>query len=428
MAQTQKLEKKNRVDWVMLIVVALLVGFGLLMVYSASSYEAQIKWDSALYFVKKQAIAVVIGLVGLAAAALIPVDFWKSRVSYIVYILAFGATLMVLSPIGIESNGARRWIDLKVMTLQPAEFLKVGVILVTAALIVRFRKKLGTVLGFILAVLPVLAAAFIVATVTDDLGTAMIIFAMGIIMIFIAAPKRKYVVALVAVIVAAGLVFVFSKSYRLTRIKAWLNLEAYADSDGYQPLQALYAIASGGLTGKGLGKSTQKLGFIPESENDMIFSIICEELGVLGGIGLMVLIIFLLWRMYRIYRSTDDMFSKLVVAGVIGHIGTQTFLNTGVVSSLLPNTGVPLPFISYGGSSIMMLLIEIGLVVSVSRRKSVPAKAAAGTVKAGAGGGTETLSGINGEVHQQTKTGKIKKVKKPRVVREDKRKGVIYYR
>jgi cell division protein FtsW len=169
------------------------------------------------------------------------------------------------------------------------------------------------------------------------------------------------------VFLAGGVSYVLLRSTKRVRVQAWLNLDKYADDIGYQITQALYAIGSGGLLGKGLGKSTQKLGFVPESENDMIFSIICEELGIIGGIILIALVALLLWRMKKIFDSAADLYGKIVVAGVAAHIAIQTFLNIAVVTNLLPNTGVPLPFISYGGTAVIFLLIEIGLVLSVSR-------------------------------------------------------------
>ncbi|MDO4530043.1 MAG: FtsW/RodA/SpoVE family cell cycle protein, partial [Lachnospiraceae bacterium] len=172
------------------------------------------------------------------------------------------------------------------------------------------------------------------------------------------------VVALAAVV---GVILI--KPNKLVRVKAWMHLDQYSDDIGYQITQALYAIGSGGIFGKGLGKSTQKMGFVPESENDMIFSIICEELGIIGGIILILLIVLLIWRMKKIYDKTDDIFGKVMVAGVATHIAMQTFVNIGVVSNLLPNTGVPLPFMSYGGTAILFLLAEIGIVLAVGRVK-----------------------------------------------------------
>jgi len=218
---------------------------------------------------------------------------------------------------------------------------------------------------------------------------------MGIIMIALVCPKKKYIVYTVLLLFVAAVGFILIRPNKRLRILAWLNPEAYADDASFQITQGLYAIGSGGLFGKGLGKSTQKMGFVPESQNDMIFSVICEELGIFGALMLLFLVAILLWRMWKLYHDTEDIFGKLIIAGVMAHIGVQTFVNMGVVSGLLPNTGVPLPFISYGGSSIMMTLLEIGLVLSVGRGKSMR---------------------------------KQPEKKQKSVIREDKSRGVIYYR
>lgn len=384
----------GRIDWLIVLLAIALTVFGLLMVYSASSYNAHIKWGDSAYFLKKQLLATGVGIVAMIIATVIPYDFWRSLWSYAVYAISIILTLLVLSPLGFEANGAYRWLDLKVFTLQPSEVVKVGLILITAAMLFRYKDYLHNVKAYLLVFIPTLIAAGAVGIVTDDLGTAIIIFAMGLIMIALICPEKKFIILTILAVIVLGVIFVLLRPNKRLRIMSWLNLEKYADDEGYQIMQALYAIGSGGLFGKGIGKSTQKMGFVPESENDMIFSVICEELGIFGAVLLLALVALLIWRMWKLYRETDDMFGKLIVAGVMSHIGVQTFINMAVVTSLLPNTGVPLPFISYGGSSIMMTLLEIGLVLSVSRRRKIR--------------GTE-------------------KQKKP-VIREDKSKGVIYYR
>ena len=182
--------------------------------------------------------------------------------------------------------------------------------------------------------------------------------------------KVLSIIITAVLLVGIGVILVVAKPYRMLRVKAWLDLEAYSQDESYQIVQALYAIGSGGLFGKGLGKSTQKMGFVPESQNDMIFSIICEELGIVGALILIVLFVILLWRLLKIYQRTNDLFGRLIIAGVTAHIAVQTILNLAVVTSLVPNTGVPLPFISYGGSAIIMLLGEIGIILCISRTRT----------------------------------------------------------
>ncbi len=367
MTGIQNDKKRNKIDWIMIFIIIILVGFGLLMIYSASSYQGQTEKGSALWYVVNQIKAVAVGAAAMAVVAIIPYNIWNSILSYALFGICTIAILLVLSPLGIEIYGARRWLDLKVTTVQPSEFLKVALILCMAYILYKKKDSLNTVKDFALAMIPTFAAVLMVVVITEDLGTAMIIFGMGVVLAAIAVPEKKYIGGMILLLILFGVIFILLKGNRIVRIKAWLNVEAYANDESYQIMQAFYAIASGGWLGKGLGNGTQKLGYVPESENDMIFSIICEELGVIGGLCLLLLIGMLIWRMWLLYRDTEDMFGKLIVAGVMSHISIQTFVNVGVVSGLLPNTGVPLPFISYGGTSIMMTLIEMGLVVSVAR-------------------------------------------------------------
>ena len=302
----------------------------------------------------------------MAVVALIPHKFFE-KIAILVYLVAVAAMILVKTPLGLEANGAYRWIDLKIVTVQPSEIMKVALVLVLAMLLSRYVNYLGDIKMYLIVMGLCVVAVAMTVFITDDLGTGIIMFAMGFIMIFVASKKIRYLIITLVVFLAGGVSYVLLRSTKRVRVQAWLNLDKYADDIGYQITQALYAIGSGGLLGKGLGKSTQKLGFVPESENDMIFSIICEELGIIGGIILIALVALLLWRMKKIFDSAADLYGKIVVAGVAAHIAIQTFLNIAVVTNLLPNTGVPLPFISYGGTAVIFLLIEIGLVLSVSR-------------------------------------------------------------
>lgn len=357
---------KGSIDWMLVAIVGALLVYGLVMIYSASSYDAQIKFQNPAFYLLNQLKTTGIGLGVMVVIIFIPQTFWK-KISLILFAGAVVAMLLVKTSLGIEFNGAYRWLDFGFTTIQPAEIMKVALILTMAFMLTLLKDSLDNWKAFLIVFAFCLVGVGLTVLITDDLGTGIIIFAMGIIMIFVASKRVRYLIA--SFITCGGFAVAYSllKSTKRVRILAWLNLDKYADDIGYQVTQALYAIGSGGIFGKGLGKSTQKLGFVPESENDMIFSIICEELGIIGGIVLIALVAFLIWRMKKIYDNTNDMFSKIVVAGVAAHISIQTFLNIAVVTNLLPNTGVPLPFISYGGSAVIFLLMEIGLVLNVSR-------------------------------------------------------------
>lgn len=372
--EPQKENKKEKkkfpllygIDWTLVLIVAVLLIFGLIMLYSASSFNAQSEHNDSLYFVRKQLFAIVVGLVLMFVVVIIPHGFWK-KISPFAYGAGCLMMLAILTPLGMESHGAKRWLDFKVITVQPSEILKIALILCTAYLICKYIKTIKNFKTYLKVLIPVAFAAGLVIIVTDDLGTGIIVFVTGMVMILLASPRRIHVLATAVLIIIVGVLFSVLEPYRLDRVRAWLDLESYADDIGYQVIQGLYAIGSGGLVGKGLGKSTQKLGFVPESQNDLIFSIICEELGVIGGIILVLLFVLLIWRFKKIYDASNDMYGKIVVAGVSAHIASQTFINMAVVTSLIPNTGVPLPFISYGGTAMMFLLAEIGLVLSVAR-------------------------------------------------------------
>ena len=218
--------------------------------------------------------------------------------------------------------------------------------------------------------------AVLVWKVTENLSSAIIIFGVAGLMLFVASPdyKRFVVIGLIGIAGAALLVFLIAKAgstegmgFRSARILAWLDPESDPSDKGFQTLQALYAIGSGGLFGKGLGQSMQKLGYLPEEQNDMIFAVICEELGLFGAIAVILIFILLIWRFMVIANNAPDLFGALLVVGVMGHIAIQVILNIAVVTNTIPNTGISLPFISYGGTSVLFLLIEMGLVMSVAR-------------------------------------------------------------
>lgn len=377
MSQNKGRKPKGYVDYTLIFIILLLLGFGLIMVYSTSSYEASVSaklGNDPSYYFKKQAYAMLAGLLAMFLVALIPYHWWE-RFFGMEYAFAVVLILLVLTPLGYSANGARRWLRLGV-SVQPAEIAKLCMILFLASLICRLGNGIRTRKGFFAVLGSPLLACVLVWGITDNLSSAIIIFAIGFVMLFVASPEYKRflgVFAFAAVVIGLLILLIVNTSgssfwgFRGARIRAWLDPEAYASGKGYQTLQSLYAIGSGGFFGKGLGQSTQKLGFIPEAQNDMIFSIICEELGLFGGLCIMFLFVLLLWRLMIIANNAPDLYGGLLVVGVMAHMAVQVILNVGVVTNIIPNTGISLPFISYGGSSVMFLLIELGIVFSVSR-------------------------------------------------------------
>lgn len=377
MARNRVRRLSGYIDYSLIFIIIVLLGFGLVMVYSTSSYEASVSsslQNDAAYYLKKQAFATVFGLIMMVIVSVIPYGFWE-RFATLGYGVAAVLILLVLTPLGYEANGARRWLNLGI-SVQPAEIAKLAMILFLASLVCRMGNSIRSKKGFLVVLAASLPICGLVWFITDNLSSAVIIFAISFIMLFVASPdyKRFWQVLLVAGVLITILVLIVSKAadsgafgFRGARVLAWLHPEEYSSGTGFQTLQALYAIGSGGVFGKGLGQSTQKLGFIPEAQNDMIFSIICEELGLFGGICIIVLFILMLWRLMIIANNAKDQFGGLLVVGVMGHIAVQVILNIAVVTNTIPNTGISLPFISYGGSSVMFLLIELGLVFSVGR-------------------------------------------------------------
>ncbi len=353
-----------------------LLGFGLVMIYSASSYNAFEEFEDTAYYLKKQLVAVIVGLVAMIVAA----NFDYRRLAYLATLGYVGSALLipaVLSPLGGESDGAKRWIRIPGIgfNLQPAEVAKVGMILFLAVLVCKMGKGIRTFKGFCVMVAFPLPIAAEIYLITQNMSSAIIILGISVLMVFVASPdyKKFVIMGLLVVAVAAVVIYLVVSgsdflAFRGNRIRSWLDPESDPTDTGFQTLQGLYAIGSGGIWGKGLGQSMQKLSFLPESQNDMIFSIICEELGLFGAVAVILMFIMLLWRMMVIANNAPDLFGAMLVVGVMGHIAIQAILNIAVVTATIPNTGISLPFISYGGSSVLFLLIEIGIVLSVAKR------------------------------------------------------------
>ena len=352
-------------DYNLLFLIIFLVCFGLVMLYSSSSYlcanSALYGYDAA-YYLKKQLRNVIIGVAVMAFLTWADYRWWK-KFAVLAYIGSLGLCVAVFF-IGTDSHGSTRWIDLGPISFQPSEIAKIGVILFLAMVLEKVAKQLK--LGVNLIKVLCMVAPVIIAVAISNLSTAIILAGITVCMLFVASPKYSHFLAVGLAGVCFVIVFILTAGYRIGRIEAWLDPEAAGDL-GYQTLQGLYAIGSGGFWGKGLGESLQKLGNVPESQNDMIFTIICEELGLFGAVCVILLFMLLIWRMMIIANNAQDLFGALIVVGVMSHIAIQVILNIAVVTNSIPNTGVILPFISYGGTSFVFLLAEMGLVLSVSK-------------------------------------------------------------
>ena len=303
----------------------------------------------------------MLGIVLMLFVAGMDYHIWQ-RLAVFGYLAAVALSVAVML-FGREINGSKRWLALGPFSFQPSEFAKVALILFLADLVTKNVKTIGkmwTLCRIMFWILPIVGLVG-----ASNLSTAIIILGIGVILIFVASPKyAQFAMMGIAGACFMG-IFLALESYRLERLAIWRNPEKY--EKGYQTLQGLYAIGSGGVFGVGIGNSVQKLGFVPEAQNDMIFSIICEELGLAGAGIIVFLFLLLIWRFFLIASGSRDLFGALIATGAMAHMMIQVILNIAVVTNTIPNTGITLPFISYGGTSVMFLLIEMGLVLSVSQ-------------------------------------------------------------
>ena len=353
-------EKKKRMDYTLLVIVFLLVAVGLVILYSTSAYNGDVKFHDSFYYLKKQVFATILGLVMMFWVAGIDYHVWQ-QFAAVCYLAAVGLSIAVML-FGKEYNGSKRWLSLGPFSFQPSEFAKVALIIFLSWIVTKHAKtiaKTGTMFRIVLWMLPIVGLVG-----TSNLSTAIIILGIGVVLVFVASPRYAQFVGMGVLGCAFMGIFLSLESYRLERLAIWRNPENY--EKGYQTLQGLYAIGSGGLFGTGLGNSVQKLGFVPEAQNDMIFSIICEELGLVGAAFIVFLFLILIWRFFLIATHSRDLFGALIASGAMAHMMIQVILNIAVVTNTIPNTGITLPFISYGGTSVVFLLIEMGLVLSVS--------------------------------------------------------------
>ena len=357
------------VDIPFLFLILSLLAVGLVMLYSASYAQSEFDtgYEISTRYLQKQAVCAAIGLIAMWAFSRIPAFFWY-RLAWPLYGISIVLLLSVLV-IGEEVNGAKRWINLACIQFQPSEVAKFTMIVLFARLTRTFgqraRKFRFGVLGFGVALLGILVPL----ALEKHLSAIMLMGMVAVVMMYVAGTHPKWLLAGAGAAVLFVVVYVSFMGYAGDRITAWLHPEADPGDTGYQILQSLYAIGSGGLFGLGLGKSKQKYLYLPFQYNDYIFAIICEELGLFGAVLIMVLFSMTILRGYWIALKASDRFSTVLAAGLVTLIAVQTILNLGVVTNLLPSTGIALPFFSYGGTALAVNLGEMGIVLSISRQR-----------------------------------------------------------
>ena len=362
----------EKVDHLFLVLILLLMAIGLTMLYSAS--YAQSEYDTSYQistrYLQKQAVCAALGLIAMYAASRIPAQFWY-RMAWPLYGISIALLLSVLL-FGESVNGARRWINIAGIQFQPSELAKFTMILLFARLTRQYGRSAKEfrygVLGFGCALLGILVPL----ALEKHLSAIMLMGMVAVVMMFVAGTHPKWLLAGAGAAAVFVIVYITFMGYAGDRVTAWLHPENDPADTGYQILQSLYAIGSGGLFGLGLGKSRQKYLYLPFQYNDYIFAIICEELGLVGALLIVALFAVTILRGYWIALRATDRFSTVLCAGLVTLIAVQTVLNLCVVTNLLPSTGIALPFFSYGGTALAVNLGEMGIVLSISRGRDQP--------------------------------------------------------
>jgi cell division protein FtsW len=367
-------------DFLLLFLTALLVGFGLLMVLSSSSIFALTSFTShgckycngdELYFVKRQALYLVVGISGLLVAMNIPFSFYKRNFLRIAVVCFIGLFLVLIPGIGTEVNGARSWFRFSFGNVQPAEFAKLGLILYLAAIISKKGDGIRKLKSGLMPPLMVTGLFFVLIALQPDLGSAAILLGTSLIVLVCGGARIAQLLLIGVPSVSLALVaYISTKPYALNRISSYLDPWSDPLHTGYNIIQSWIAIAHGGIWGTGFGKSVQKYLYLPEAHTDFIFAIIAEELGFIGTTLFLLVYLFFLLRGVHICLKVKDSFASLVGTGIVSMIGLQAMINIGGVTGLIPLTGVPLPFISFGGSSLLVCLISTGILLSASREVS----------------------------------------------------------
>lgn len=369
---------------------ALLTVIGLVMVLSAGSISAVEGYGTSFWYFNRQTLYAAAGVIGLVATARLPYAFWR-RAAIPMLLVLLPIMLLTLHPtLGSSLYGASRWIDLGPITLQPAEFAKFFTVCAAAAILSRPWKQLHRPRDAFLPLGPLVAVVAGVVLLQRDLGTALIICGSVFLLLFVAGLRLRHLAVTGLAGIAAVAYFIFRTAYRKTRFfEAWLNWELDPSGAGWQLRQGLIALGSGGWFGVGLGNSRQKWDYLPNAHSDFVFAILGEELGLIGALAVLSLFGLLLFAGIRIAMNAPDTFGRLLAAGITGWIGLQTLVNLGAVTGLLPITGVPLPFLSFGGTALVVTLAGVGVVASVGLEGVRSAERRHARVRSRPGGGSE---------------------------------------
>ena len=357
-------------DATFLIIILVLLTFGLIMLFSASYAYAYYQYGDSLYFIKRQAIFAVMGIAGMLFVSCVN---YHVLLKFVPWFFGGGLLLLVIVLFMPEQKGARRWIDLKIITFQPSEIMKFALVLLFAYLIMKNYDKMGTFRYGVLPFMIPLGIVCVLMILEPHLSGTILIVSIALVMMFVGGVKYRYYVALL-IVAALGVLLVIlygGIGYVEARLASWLDPFSDPQGDTYQTVQSLLAIGSGGFTGLGLGNSRQKYLYLPEPQNDFIFSIVCEELGFIGAVVLVTLFALFVVRGFIIASRAPDKFGSMLAVGLTAQIGIQVIVNIAVVTNTVPNTGISLPFFSYGGTALLMQLLQMGVVLNISRHSAI---------------------------------------------------------
>jgi cell division protein FtsW len=359
--------KKSTPDFLLIILTFSLLAIGLIMVYSASAIWAEYKFHDSFFFAKRQLLFASAGVI--AMFFIMNIDYWTWRDwSKVLIIVCFLLLVLVLIPgVGMVRNGSRSWIGVGAFSIQPSEFMKLAMIAFLAKYLSENQKNITSFKRGLLPALALVFFAFGMIMLQPDLGTGTVMVGTCIAMIFVAGARISHFIGLGILGLAGFAALVLSAPYRIKRITSFLNPWEDPLGSGFQIIQSLYAIGPGGLFGLGLGQSRQKFFYLPEPQTDFIFAILAEELGFIGGSLVLLLFSLLLWRGVRIALGAPDLYGSFLAIGIISMVAIQVMINIGVVTGLMPVTGITLPFLSYGGSSLTLMLMAIGVLLNISK-------------------------------------------------------------
>lgn len=352
--------------WMIVAIIGIL-SIGVVMVYSASAVAAFHDYGDAFYYVKRQLLFAVLGVAAMFVTMNVEYTTWR-RYAVPAVLLCFGLLVIVLIPgLGVVRGGARSWLGIGSFGIQPSEFMKLAMVLFLAKLLSEQQNQIQRFTTGLMPPLGIMGLAFGLIMLQPDLGTGAVMIGASLLVIYVAGARLAHLggLALVGVVGLVGLIA--AAPYRLQRITAFLDPWQDPLGAGYQSIQSLYAIGPGGLVGLGLGMSRQKYNYLPEPQTDFIFSILAEELGFIGGTLLLLLFLLLIWRGMRTAITITDPYGSLLASGIVGIIAVQVLINIGVVIGLMPVTGITLPLVSYGGSSLTLLLTALGILLNLSR-------------------------------------------------------------